>query len=164
VYFDSKATQDQLYAMLAPLVERFNALSLHYQFPYRGAPAPRRPMRQGLPCHSEDAVAIVPEAGAGGKLSREGGEKVATSSASAGWAARSRRACSRAITISWSSIGTPEKAVGLGQMAAKVAGSIAAAQNAPLTSKPLFFRCRITSFILQRIPRSSEGNHHGAVR
>ena len=43
-------------------------------------------------------------------------------------------------------------------MAAKVAGSIAAAQNAPLTSKPLFFRCRITSFILQRIPRSSEGN------
>ena len=69
-----------------------------------------------------------------------------------------------AITISWSSIGTPEKAVGLGQMAAKVAGSIAAAQNAPLTSKPLFFRCRITSFILQRIPRSSEGNHHGAVR
>jgi 3-hydroxyisobutyrate dehydrogenase-like beta-hydroxyacid dehydrogenase len=27
------------------------------------------------------------------------------------------------------SIGTPEKAVGLGQMAAKVAGSIAAAQN-----------------------------------
>jgi hypothetical protein len=36
--------------------------------------------------------------------------------------------------------------VGLGQVAAKVAGSIAAAQNAPLTSKPLFFRCRITSF------------------
>jgi hypothetical protein len=33
-------------------------------------------------------------------------------------------------TISWSSIGTPEKAVGLGQVAAKVAGSIAAAQNA----------------------------------
>jgi hypothetical protein len=91
-------------------------------------------------------------------------EGIAASSASAGWAARSRRACSRAITISWSSIGTPEKAVGLGQMAAKVAGSIAAAQNAPLTSKPLFFRCRITSFILQRIPRSSEGNHHGAVR
>ena len=47
--------------------------------------------------------------------------------------------------------------MGLGQVAAKVAGSIAAAQNAPLTSKPLFFRCRITSFILQRIPRSSEG-------
>ena len=46
----------------------------------------------------------------------------------------------------------------------KVAGSVAAAQNAPLTSNPLFFRCRITSFILQRIPRSSEGNHHGAVR
>ena len=115
-------------------------------------------MRRSLPCHSEDAAAIVPEAGAGHKLRREGGAKVAASSASAGWAARSRRACSRAITISWSSIGTPEKAVGLGQMAAKVAGSIAAAQNAPLTSKPLFFRCRITSFILQRIPRSSEEN------
>jgi len=38
VYFDSKATQDQLYAMLAPLVERFNALSLHYQFPTEEAP------------------------------------------------------------------------------------------------------------------------------
>ena len=50
-----------------------------------------------------------------------GGAKVAASSASAGWAARSRRACSRAITISWSSIGTPEKAVGLGQIAFAVA-------------------------------------------
>ena len=38
VYFDSKATQDQLYAMLAPLVERFNARSLHYQFPTEEAP------------------------------------------------------------------------------------------------------------------------------
>jgi hypothetical protein len=32
--------------VLAPVVERVNALSLHYQFPYRGAPAPRRPMRR----------------------------------------------------------------------------------------------------------------------
>ena len=38
MYFDSKATQDQLYAMLAPLVERFNARSLHYQFPTEEAP------------------------------------------------------------------------------------------------------------------------------
>ena len=106
-------------------------------------------MRRSLPCHSEDAAAIVPEAGAGGKLRREGGAKVAASSASAGWAARSRRACSRAITISWSSIGTPEKAVGLGQMAAKVAGSIAAAQNAPLTSKTLR-----SSILLRPWPRS----------
>jgi hypothetical protein len=37
-------------------------------------------------------------------------------------------------------------------MAGKIAGSIAAAQNAPLTSKPLFIRCRITSVILQRNP------------
>jgi hypothetical protein len=61
VYFDSKATQDQLYAMLAPLVERFNALS-SLSIPYRGGAL----CAEGLPCHSEDAAAIVPEAGAGG--------------------------------------------------------------------------------------------------
>ena len=45
MYFDSKATQDPLYAMLAPLVERFNALSLHYQFPTEelGVEAPYAP-------------------------------------------------------------------------------------------------------------------------
>jgi hypothetical protein len=64
VYFDSKATQDQLYAVLAPVVERFNALFLHYQFPYRGAR--RRAPYAPKACHSEDAAAIVPEAGAGG--------------------------------------------------------------------------------------------------
>ena len=69
-------------------------------------------MRRSLPCHSEDAAAIVPEAGAGGKLRREGGAKVAASSASAGWAALSRRACSRAITISWSSLGIPREGGG----------------------------------------------------
>jgi hypothetical protein len=37
-------------------------------------------MRRSLPCHSEDAAAIVPEAGAGGKLRREGGAKVAVKS------------------------------------------------------------------------------------
>ena len=51
-------------ASLAPVVERFNALFLHYQFPYRGAR--RRAPYAPKACHSEDAAAIVPEAGAGG--------------------------------------------------------------------------------------------------
>ena len=35
VYFDSKATQDQLYAALAPMVERFRALSIDEQHHFR---------------------------------------------------------------------------------------------------------------------------------
>ena len=81
----------------------------------------RRRRAEGLPCHSEDAAAIVPEARRRQAEAGRWREGVAASSASAGWAARSRRACSRAITISWSSIGTPEKAVGLGQIAFAVA-------------------------------------------
>src|SRR5206468_2694481 len=36
VYFDAKATQDQLYAVLAPVVERFPALSQEEQQDFRG--------------------------------------------------------------------------------------------------------------------------------
>jgi type I site-specific restriction-modification system R (restriction) subunit len=36
VYFDAKATQDQLYAALAPMVERFQALSTDEQRDFRG--------------------------------------------------------------------------------------------------------------------------------
>jgi len=36
VYFDPKATQDRLYAVLAPVVERFGALSMEEQHDFRG--------------------------------------------------------------------------------------------------------------------------------
>lgn len=36
IYFDKKATQDRLYAMLAPLVDRFNALPEQEQVDFRG--------------------------------------------------------------------------------------------------------------------------------
>jgi type I site-specific restriction-modification system R (restriction) subunit len=36
VYFDAKATQDQLYAVLAPVVEQFRALSMDEQHDFRG--------------------------------------------------------------------------------------------------------------------------------
>ena len=36
IYFDSKATQDQLYAVLAPVVERFKALSKEERHDFRG--------------------------------------------------------------------------------------------------------------------------------
>src|SRR6202023_1619400 len=36
VYFDAKATQDRLYAVLAPAVERFQALSQEERHDFRG--------------------------------------------------------------------------------------------------------------------------------
>src|SRR5207253_6214473 len=36
VYFDPKATQDRLYAVLAPVVERFRAISEEEQHDFRG--------------------------------------------------------------------------------------------------------------------------------